>query len=78
MPAFRQPFRGENFSPGGRFPPTNVAVVAAVVMVVEGDMEVVPPLFGGHQDFEKDLTEGVAFEDIGHPLEDTAELLTYT
>ena len=66
---------GEDFSRGGHFPPTNMEVVAvvAVVMVAEGDMEVLPPL-GGHQDFEADLTEGVAFEDTGHPLEDTAEL----
>ena len=55
-----------------------MAVVAAVVMVVEGDMEVALPLFGDHQDFEADRIEGVAFEDTGHPLEDTAELLTCT
>jgi hypothetical protein len=64
----------EDFSQGGRSPPTIVAVGAAVVvMEVEGDMEV-PPHLEGHQDFKEDLTEGVAFEDTGHHLEDTTEL----
>ena len=65
---------GEDFSPGGRSPPTNMAVGAAVVaMVVEGDMEV-PPHLGDHQGFEEDHIEDVAFVEIGHHfLEDTVK-----
>ena len=47
--------------------------MVVVDMVVEGDMEV-PSRLGDHQDFGEDPIEGVAFEDTGHPLEDTAEL----
>ena len=65
---------GEDFSPGGHSPPTNVAVgVAVVAMVVEGDMEV-PHHLGDHQGFEEDRIEGVAFVEIGHHfLEDTVK-----
>ena len=66
----------EDFSQGGRSPPTNTAVGAAVVVVieVEGDIEV-PPHLGGRQDFKEDFIEGVAFKDTGHHLEDTTELI---
>ena len=65
----------EDFSPGGRFPPTNV-VATVGVMAVEGAIEVDLPLSGGHQDskVEEDHTEGVASEDIDGPSEDTIKL----
>ena len=51
--------------------------MVAMVMVVEGGYGG-SPSFRDHQvDFEEDLTEGVAFENTGHPLEDTAELLDF-
>ena len=67
----------EDFSQGGRSPPTNIAVGAVVVVVVvievEGDMEV-PSHLGGRQDFKEDRIEGVAFKDSGRHLGDTTEL----
>ena len=67
------------FNPGGHFLLTRVdtVVVLEVGIVVAGDIKVTPH-FGGLQDFNEDRTEGVAFEDVGLPMEGTVEQYFYS